>query len=680
MDRRLTLLGLALAVQFPISGRTNDETVMIEPVVVHSTRLESSLEDSAAAVSVVPYDQIQPGRQELGLDESLGGVPGVFSLNRYNFAQDLRISVRGFGSRSSFGIRGVRILVDGIPATLPDGQSNVDDIDLGSLERIEVIRGPAGSLYGAAAGGVLSLETETGQGPPFIEGRYAIGDYGFRQAQLKSGGEMGKTSYLVNVADLSFDGYRDYSATERSLVNTKFVYRPDPDSQLTGVLAAVDSPLAQDPGGLTAEQVAEDRRQAAPLNLLFQTGEALRQERVGLGWNRTIDERQGLRARGYLLQRDFDNHLPFSAVELERKAGGVGFEYQRAGSAGALANRVLLGVDLDAQDDERLRRENDDGELGALTADQRERVTSAGLFANFEQWLSEVVRLDLGLRYDRVGIRVDDRFLADGNDSGERTFRHPSPSVSLLWRINDRVSSYARIATAFETPTTVELASPDGGGGFNQDLEPQTAINYEIGARGSLGRATFEAALFRINVDGQLVPFEIPTAPGRFAFENAGASTHDGIELGTRIALAPVWVLGLAYTYSDFRFEHFTDAEGNNVDGNQIPGIPDQLFDLSLSYRDARGLYAALEARYVSGFFADNANTVKIDPYAVVHLHAGNDLSVGRHWLLGLYGGINNLFDEHYNDNVRLNATGSRYYEPAPERNAYAGISLGYEF
>jgi iron complex outermembrane receptor protein len=673
-------LGLGTILQFPAPAHPAEPVVDIEPVVVRSTRLETRLEEAPAATSVVPYDRIQPGRQQLGLDESLIGIPGVFSLNRYNFAQDLRIAIRGFGARSSFGIRGVRILVDGIPATLPDGQSNVDDIDLGSLDRIEVLRGPAGSLYGASAGGVLSLETESGSGPPFGEGRLATGDYGFRQAQLKTGGDDGRTSYLVNLSGLELDGYREQSATERSLINAKVVHRPGPDRSLTGVFSAVDSPLAEDPGGLTADQVAQDRRQAAPLNQRFQTGEAVRQQRAGVVWDQGLGEGQGLRARGYIVNRDFNNRLPFSAVELERLAGGGGFEYRREDSLGAKAYRLLLGIDLDAQDDERLRRENDDGELGDTTAEQREQVTSAGLFARYEQSLTDALRLDLGLRYDAVRIRVDDDFLADGDDSGERTFRQPGPSAALLWRVRDNLNAYARIATAFETPTTVELANPDGGGGFNEDLEPQTAINYEIGAKARLGRTAFELALFRIDVEDQLLPFEIPSSPGRFAFENAGESRHEGLEAGATVALAPAWGLALAYTYSNFRFIRFTDADGQSFDGNRIPGVPRDLFDLALRYRDDRGLYAALEARYAGEFFADNANTVKIDPYTVVHLHAGRDFLIGRRWLLGAYAGINNALDELYNDNVRLNATGGRYYEPAPERNAYVGISLGYEF
>jgi iron complex outermembrane receptor protein len=664
---------LALALGFPLGALAQER---LEPVVIESTRVGQSLDEVPAAVSVVDRDEIQQGRQQLGLDESLTGVPGVFAQNRYNAAQDLRISIRGFGARSSFGIRGIRILVDGIPLTGPDGQSNVDDVDIGSLERIEVLRGPAGSLYGASAGGVLSLYTEDGGGEPFAEARASAGSYGFQQYQLKAGGEAGATAYRVNASVEDLDGYRDQSATSRRLLNGKLQHRWDTDSDLTATWSVLHSPKAQDPGGLTAEQAKEDPRQAAPINQLFDTGERVQQQRLGLSYRLARSDGGELRLRGYGVHRDFENKLPFSAVELDRIVLGGGLEYTRQTRIAGRTGRLLLGFDLDGQDDDRVRRENDQGAIGDKIQDQRERVDGQGAFGQLEQDLGARLRLDLGLRYDRVGIDVDDRFLADGDDSGDTDFGAWSPSIALSWAALEQTRLYARIASAFETPTTTELAAPDGGGGLNEDLDPQRSINYELGARGMAGASLgYELAVFYIDVDDEIVPFEIPGSPGRFAFENAGRSTYRGLESAVSLPIFDDLTARLAYTYSDFRFDRFTDRNGLDLDGNRVPGVPRHLLNLALSYRDTAGRYATWETRYVGETDVNNENSAQADAYWLTDLRAGYDRQFGG-WLVGVFAGVNNLFDASYNANLRLNATGGRYFEPAPERNLYAGLSL----
>jgi len=339
-----------------------------------------------------------------------------------------------------------------------------------------------------------------------------------------------------------------------------------------------------------------------------------------------------------------------------------------------------LGFDLDYQDDERRRRENLEGVTGNLRFNQRERVMNSGVFLAHEQQLTQQVRLDIGLRYDHLRIKADDRFLSDGDDSDAMIFTRWSPSIALLVKAGKTTRFYIRTATGFETPTTTELARPDGSGGFNSALEPATSVNYELGARVMLApNLNLEVALFQIDVDDQLVPFEIAASPGRFAFENVGRSRNRGLETALSLGEHTGWGLQFAYTYSDFRFIEFIDKNSLALDGNNLPGVPAHLLNLELRYRHFSGIYAAFETRYTGRYYADNLNTVEIASSLNSGLRLSYPYSVGR-WRFNVSGGVNNLFDENYNANVRLNAAAGRYFEPAPGRHGYVSLKVGRDF
>lgn len=665
-----------------VSGVHGEEATDLEEVSVTATRVDKSVGDIPAAVGVVDEEGIQFGRQQLGLDESLVKMPGIFMQNRYNFSQDLRISIRGFGARSSFGIRGIKILVDGIPETLPDGQGNVDSIDLGSSQRIEVIRGPVSSLYGNASGGAILVHSEDAPETPFISLRPLFGEHGLQKHQIKFGGRSGNFGTLVNLSDLDYDGYRDHSKTEARQINSKFSYDFSNDSGLTMVLNHTDSPTADDPGGLTAAQVDADPEQARQRNVDFDAGEEVKQTRLGFVYNSQIGEAGALMLRNYYVWRDFQNKLPFTgggSVAFDRFFVGGGIQYTHTGKIGGLANRFSIGLDLDLQNDDRRRFDNNQGVLGNLALDQNEEVESIGVFLQDEIALGKHLELTLGGRFDRIKFDVKDDFLADGDDSGKRTLEEFSPSLGLRYSITDNTSLYANISTSFETPTTTEFANP-AGGGFNPDLDPQQATNYEIGVKGSIGRRSrYELALFRIDVDDELVAFELPTQPGRDFFNNAGESKRKGFEL--LFASEPVDGLtaSIAYTYSDFTFEKFIDVNGNDFGGKTIPGIPDHLVHADLSYTHRTGLFASLDVLYSDKVFANNANSAASDSYLVSNLRLGYTRFFDN-WELSPFIGVNNIADERYNGNVRINAFGQRFFEPAPERNIYGGLTLRYDF
>jgi iron complex outermembrane receptor protein len=659
-----------------------DNVVDLGLITVTSTPHERPEVDVPVAIGSVDKDHIQLGRQQLSLEESLVTIPGLFFQDQYNFAQDLRISIRGFGARSNFGIRGIKIITDGIPNTLPDGQSGVDDIDLGSIQRVEVIRGPSSSLYGGAAGGVINISTEDGPEVPFAEGRLSHGAYDFEKYQVKGGGQHRDLNYLGSLSYLNFTGYRDHAATENALLNTKFRYDFDGASSLTAVVNAVDSPMAQDPGALNAREVRTNRRQAASRNILYNAGEKLNQQKLGLVYRKSFDAKHELNLRNYYVWREFDNFLPFDvnengqggSVNLSRLFYGGGGEYAYRDQLFDRPNSLVLGLQIDAQRDERKRFANNFGQRGALTTNQDENVTGYGIYLQDELSLLDNLRLTLGARYDVLQYSVDDKI---GMGSGSRRFDEPSPMAALLWTVIPGVNLYGNISTAFEPPTSTELANPLGPTGFNPFLEPQTATNYEIGVKGLLSAVSrYEFAVFHINVDGELVPFEL-SGSGQTFFENAGESTRNGAEASLEIQPFSGVTTTFTYTYSDFTFDRFTDVNGDVFDGNKIPGVPDNQFYAAVNYFNPSGFYASWNIRYVDRFFANSANSVETEPYTVSDLRLGYTRQIGGLEISPFFG-INNMFNEKYNDNIRINANFGRFFEPAPEMNVYAGIRVRY--
>ena len=659
------------------SWAQKEESGALDEMVVTATRTESSVRDVARSVSVVNKERIQNATQQLGLDESLAAVPGLYIQNRYNFSGDLRVSLRGFGARSSFGIRGIKIFVDGIPETLPDGQSGVDSIDLGSAQSIEVLRGPASSLYGNASGGVIAVTSELGVSDPYAEVKVAAGEFGFQQYGLKAAGQINSTDYLFNISRTELDGYRDHSKFRGTQLNGRLGIPFNENNRLLVAVNFADQPIAQDPGGINAVQAALDPSSARDRNILFDAGETVQQQRLGFVYER---ERSSgtLTLRNHYVWRDFANKLPFTgggAVDLDRFFFGLGAQYSLGNS---LPDGVGLafGVDFDRQDDDRQRFDNNDGVIGAQTFDQNEQVDSTGIYIQGEYQLNDAWTLQAGIRYDELTYDVSDRFLSDGDDSGKLDFVEFSPSIGVNYKMGTGVA-FASYSSGFETPTTTELANPDGSGGFNSSLRPQTADNFEIGYKGGRENLFYEVSLFQIDLEDELVPFELAEFPGRTFFSNAATSDRTGLETAVSWQNHSGFGIDASFTWSDFKFESFIDDNGNDFSGNQLPGLPKQFGYLGFSYSGANGFSGLLEAVYSGDLYANNANLVNVSSYNVANLRFNIDIPSGR-WLFRTYAGINNLFDESYNNNIRINAFGGRYFEPAPGRHVYVGIIVNH--
>ena len=653
---------------------SQDKFNELDEIEVTATRLDSTLLRSSRSVSVVGKDEIQNATQLLAMDEVLAGIPGLYMQNRYNFSQDLRVSLRGFGARSAFGIRGIKVIVDGIPETLPDGQAGVDSIDLGSASRIEVIRGPSSSNFGNASGGVIAIETETGTDPGFVQTTIATGDLGYSKFQLKSGGKTENMNYLINFSKQELDGYREHSVSEGSLMNAKFGFNLSEIDRLKLSLNYTDQPKSQDPGGINLSQVNTDRKSARDRNLSYDSGESLNQKRIGLVYER--DHSSGLlTVRNYYVTRDFSNKLPFKnggSVNIDREFYGFGMQYQFGESLPENFS-LTTGFDTDRQDDDRKRYNNDSGKLGSMSFDQQEKVNSNGLFVQSRYDVGNW-SISSGIRYDEVKFDITDRFLSNGDDSGEIEFDAVSPSFGLNY-VMENGSIFTSISSSFETPTTTELANPNASGGFNALLKPQEAKNIEIGYKSVKNNIYHEIAVFNIDLNDELVPYELEEFPGRTFYSNVGKSSRKGVESLVSWSVKPNLTVDASYTYSDFSFDSFIDKNNKDFSGSKLPGLPESFAYFGIRFENENGLNMNFNLNYSGDLFANNANSVKVQAYTVSNFRLSYNINKGD-WKILPYMGINNIFDTEFNSNIRINAFGSRYYEPAPERNSYLGITF----
>jgi iron complex outermembrane receptor protein len=652
--------------------------VMLDEIVVTAARAPTLEGGVPGALSVIDWESLRSTELSLAIDEPLRRVPGMFVQNSFNFAQDQRISIRGFGMRAAFGVREVKVLVDGIPESSPDGQTQLDNLDLGSARRIEVLRGPAAALYGNASGGVINILTDEGGGSPFAESRFVGGSLGLRKFEVRAGGSLGNWDYRVSGIWTLLDGYRQLGDMENRQVIAKLKRAVTANSDLTILINHADSPWAGDPGGLTPAEVEANRRQARALNATLDGGEKVRQGRLGLVYRHQLASGHEVVLTQYSLYREFFNKLPIlpaagdGIVSFDRLGVGGGIRYVGDIEWGRRSNQLVAGVDTDYQTDDRERRANVGGSSGALGFAQQESVRGVGVYLRDELRLHERLALTAGLRYDNLRFAAVDRFLADGDDSGARTLNLFSQSGGIVFDARTNVQVYANVGTAFQTPTTTELANPTGGGGFNPALEPQTAINHELGIRAQPNaRLRLELALFLICIRDELIPFTSPS--GRDYFRNAGRSERKGIELGVEYNLAPGWDWRASYTALNARYRDYVTA-GADYSGNREPGIPAHQLFTELRWRGESGFFGSVDLQFVDRYHVNDANTADNAAYTPMNLRFGYAARIGRGTLTPFVA-VNNILNQRYNGQTRLNAFGGRFYEPSPRLTAFAGLT-----
>ncbi|MFN4144642.1 MAG: TonB-dependent receptor family protein [Runella sp.] len=672
----MSILGKQTLAQAPL--RDSLWLRQLAPVVVTATRLQINERRLPAALTVIDGSRLQVGQPQLSLFESMGGIAGVFVQNPDNFSQDLRISIRGFGARAAFGIRGIRLVVDGIPESTPDGQADVDNLDVGAMSRLEVLRGPSSGLYGNAAGGVISLQTDHASQMPLAEVQATVGSYGLRSYRFKTGRQRGKWGYVLVASQHQSEGYRARSQMQSAIVNLKLHYDFDSLTRFSLLANYGNSPTANDPGGITLAQVSENRRQAHPNNIRFQAGESVAQGRIGL----TFEKRMGSHlffVRAFGTKRDFANFLAFQAGgagTINRTFAGLSGQYEFSHTIGALGYRFRTGIEAETQTDLRRRYDNLVGERGRLTFDQAENFRNTAFYVTQELTYQKWTLLT-GVRLDAIHLRATDAFLTDGDQSGTRQYTRANPTIGTTWEVSPRVSLYSNIGTSFETPTMSELSNnPAGTGGFNPDLAPQAAINYEIGAKiFASRRIRTDVALFNIDVKNELVPFQIAGQAGRVFFKNAGRSLRQGVEVSFNAALAKGLSLFSNYAYAHYTYQQYQTATAN-LEGKFLPGIPKHTAQAEWRYFSEKGLFGILQWRYASQLFADDANSQTAPAYSLLNLRLGNTFHLKK-WTFEPFVGVNNLFNAIYFQNVQINAANGRFFEPAQERFWFGGVKVG---
>ena len=665
----------------------HDITLSIAPLAETVTvlRTEQDLGAVPQSVTVIQRAAIEHSQRRASLDEALRGIPGVFVQNRRNYGLSGGIGISIRAPQPRFGLRGLAIIQDGIPITTADGTTEPGNVDLGSVGRIDVVRGPSSVLYGNSAGGVINLTTTFDPSRRLtIRPDIQFGSDGYNRQQVRLDAGNAGTQFMASVSRFETDGFRDHSHAEITQAN--FVVRHDltASTELRGVFNLYDTPFAESPSFLNEDDARNNPRMARGLAVSRNWGEAANQGQGGLTVEHRFSESQLFRATGWGMWRDLNAAGVFRMVELGRTGYGIRSEYLGGTQIGSTGIELAAGLDIASQNDD--RREfgqvapSTPGGMstnGDLRVDQTEDVLSMGPFAQISVAPHDRVQFTAGVRWDYYDFSAGDRKLDDGNQSGNRTMDALSPSVGVTVAAAPGVNIFGNFATAYETPTTVELSNtPTGVGGFNQDLDPQDLQSIELGVRGLItpARLRYEVATYVSTVDNALVSFQ--NVDEQTFFRNAGKSSRDGIELLLEWVPNASFDATVAYTYQDFVFEEFATG-GDDFAGNDEPGAPPHRVFGGLSYTAPFGLRSGLNVRWVDEYVLNNANTVTNWAYTVVDLRFGWDARWGDTDVRPFIG-IDNLLDERYNSSAITNAFGGRYYEPSPGREVYAGMTFGF--
>lgn len=689
--RQLLLLSAAWLPGLVLAAETPTHT---ESIVVTATRIEQSAFDLPVAIDSVNQAQLQDGQLQVNLSEALSRIPGIVAQNRQNYAQDLQISSRGFGARATFGVRGLRLYADGIPATMPDGQGQVSHFDLGSAARLEVMRGPFSSLYGNSSGGVISLFTENGQPGSKVTPSVTFGSYGSERVGAKFSGDNGALNYLVDVSSFHTDGYRSHSAAKRDGVNTKLRVRPDDDSTLSLILNSVNMPDIQDPLGLTRTQYQTDRRQVDPAAITFDTRKSVGQQQLGLSYGRKVGADEMLNATLYRGHRDTVQYQaipvavqlaashPGGVIDLGRDYWGVDARWTHRDALAGGPWTTTIGLNYDRLEEVRKGFRNfigsQTGILGALRRNEDNQIYSFDQYIQ-TQWKPSAQWLMLaGLRNSMVKVAIKDNYIVGTNldDSGAIDFSATTPVLGATWHASDSTNLYASYGRSFETPTMNELAYSRGGAGVNFALQAAKGENIELGLKALLDSdATFNVALFEVRTDDEIV-VDTNTG-GRTTYRNASRTQRTGLEAGWSVA----WNngLSLAFAYTRLTARYSDTVSGSTIlAGNSIPGIPRQTVYAEASWKHrSSGFGAALEMRSVSKAWVNDANSDAAESYTIANLRLGFDHQAGG-WKLKEFLRVDNLGDRKYSGSLIVNEGNSRFFEPAPARNWLLGVSASY--
>jgi len=668
-------------------------------VVVTATRTPQSAFDVPASIDAVAIDDVV---DVFGVNPSdyLAGIPGLLARDRQNYAQDEQISIRGFGARATFGVRGVRLYTDGIPATMPDGQGQVSHFSLDSAARIEVLRGPFSALYGNSSGGVIQLFGADGSVPPEVSLDLVGGSWGSARASANARGVAGDVDYNLDLTHFQTDGWRDHSAAKRESGNAKLAWKIGDGGKLTVLANTLALPNADDPLGLTHAQFDADPRSVAAVATQFDTRKSVHQNQGGAIFEQDLGGGHALRVLGYYGRREVEQYLAIpvatqanpkhsgGVVDLDSGYGGSDARWTWKGELAGRAFELAAGLSWDRQAQHRRGYENfvDDllGVRGALRRDEDDSVRDFDQYAQATWQFADRWSLVAGVRHSDVAFDARDHYLTAGNpdDSGRVDYGATTPVAGLLWRAAHGVNVYASYGRGFETPTFNELGyRADGGAGLAFDLDPARSRNAELGIK--LRPTTSidaSVALFRADTRNELAV--ATSAGGRTTYQNIGKARRDGAEAALAWRVDDAWTLQLAWTWLDATFRSaFLTCAGTPCTtpdtpvaaGARIPGIPRSDLHAGVRWGGEHGWHAGAAGDYLGAVVVNDLGTDRAPAYFVAAADVGYafELDAGR---LDAFGRVDNLFDRHYAGSVIVNDANGRYFEPAPGRAFMLGV------
>ena len=694
-----------------------EDTVRLAPIVVTPTRVEQSSFDLPTAINSIDKETIQEQRQGVNISEALVRVPGTVVQNRETFSQEQQIIVRGFGARAGFGVRGVKLLADGIPASAPDGQGGTGLFDLASAKSIEVLRGPFSALYGNHSGGVVQVFTEDGPDRPTITPYYSFGSYETWRAGLKFGGQLGDLNYIANASHFETDGYRDHSAAIKDQFNSKFKVKLSDSTSLTFIINYINQPDNEDPLGLNATQVQQNRKQAIPAAYQFDTGRSLSNVQTGAVIEHALTDQDKLRFIAYVGNRKNDGNIAVGTntittsggvTVLDRDFYGLGTRWTHGTDLLSRPLTITFGADYDSATDARKGFVNNNGVATFLKRDEDDSAASAGGYVQAEWAFAEQWSASAGLRYTKVNFESDDHYVcrAPGNasalpicpgivagsginpdDSGTLSFDAWTPVAGLVFKATPTWNIYANVGKSFETPTLIELAyRPDGSPGLNFGMQPSTSVHYEVGTKIFAGTSTLvEMAVFQIDTKKEIVVAS--NIGGRQAFKNAGDTQRRGVELSANSRWGHGFTSYLAATYLNATFEEaFTSCAGTPCTaftvpaGNRIPAVPRYNVYGDIGWRyPVLGFSTGLELRWQGNVPVNDSNSEFANSYFVAAVRGGFEQRTGD-WRFTEFARVDNVFNELYIGAVYVNDGNGRFYAPAAERYYTVGVSASYQF
>ena len=657
---------------------TVQQVQYLKEVQVEAIKLEKGwLEAPQSVYITTPTHKEQFAQNSLA--EYLLQSASVFSLNSQNKAQDLRISIRGFGSRASFGVRGVKIIVDGIPETTTDGQGQLDNLNLGIIEHIEVLNNGSASLYGNASGGVIDIRTTDEavfeDKSQFLKIGTSFQSFGLRQHQLTVGKKLDQTSLVLHGNYYDGDGYREHSSFKSTNFNLRTTHELSSTSKITAIFNYMDSPKGEDPGGVNEQLYDSIPTAARDRNVALNAGEAVDQFKAALRYETQFENQSDFKSYAFYSSRDFDGRIPVPSngwIELDRTFYGQGSSLSRIFDLKQATWTTLIGYDFSAQRDQRVRYENINGARGNQVLNQGEYFTNLGMYWIHDLSLNKLT-VNGALRYDFNQVRMTDQLLINGDDSGKISLNDFNYSLGVAMQILADQSLYISHSTSFETPTLNELSNNPFTAGFNLSLKPQNARHYEAGIKGYFFQnSSYQLSFFTIRSQNEILPFE--TMEGADFFENAGKTKRNGLELFVHHPLSSNLTLRTNWSFNRFIFDTYI-LNGEDLSNNRLPGLPSFQGYLQLDYDFLQNLHLNIQNQSLGKIYFDNANTSAQKMKNITNVSVSYELKTEVLKFFP-YLGINNVFRARYADNIRINAFGGRYFEAAPDLVIYGGLRI----